>query len=86
MGSGIFGLGGSDTKISATTNNTADSWNKTLTKTAITADSGNTTVNLAPAAGAAAPADWRKYMPAVALACLALAAFLFLTRKSGPPG
>lgn len=72
----------SKTNVSNTTTNTADSWNTSMSKNDIVADSGNTTVTLT-AAGAAV-GQWQKYLPLLAVVCFGLAALLFLTRKSKP--
>jgi hypothetical protein len=70
----------SKTSVTNTTQNIADSNNRTQSRTDIVADSGNTTVNLAPSASAPA-GDWKRYLPLVAMVSLALAALLWFLRK-----
>lgn len=73
----------SKTNVTNTVTDTADSYNTSMSKNDIIADSGNTTVSLTAAGGGAA-GNWAKYMPLLAVVCFGLAALLFLTRKNKP--
>lgn len=72
----------SKTNVTNTTQNTADSYNTTMSKNTISADSGNTVVNLG--GSSAATAGLAKYLPIVALVCFGLAAILLLTGGKKP--
>jgi hypothetical protein len=88
MGWGIFG-GGSTTRVENRTENTADSYNTSMSRNDIASESGNTTVylNTTPGEANAPPAGsaLAKYLPLVALACFGLAILLLLTSRSKIP-
>lgn len=85
---GLFGNlfgGDSETKVTSDTRSWTDSYNTSMSKNDIVADSGNTTVTLSSGDGTATGStSWKKYMPILAVLCFGLAVLLFLTRKEKP--
>lgn len=73
----------SKTTVNTTTQNYADSFNTTLSKNDIVADSGNTsfTLTMPPDSGGD---GLTRYLPWVAVACLGLALILILTQPRKP--
>lgn len=67
----------SKTTVTQTTQNIADAYNTTQSRSDVVADSGNTTVNLG--GGNSSAGNWQKYMPIVALICFGLAVLLLLS-------
>lgn len=77
----------SKTTVTNTTQTTTDSYNKTLSKNDIMADSGNTTVylNTTPGQVNAQEPGIVKYLPLLALVMFGLAALLLLTGRTKIP-
>lgn len=77
------------TNTTNTTQNWSDSYNTSMSKNDIVADSGNTTVYLnsgeAEAANAAGKTTLQKYLPLIALVMFGLAALLWLTSGNAKP-
>ena len=72
----------SRTQVTNTTQNTADSYNTTMSKNDIVADSGNTSLNLSVAPGE--QTGLTKYLPWIAVACLGLALVMILMQPKKP--
>lgn len=83
MAFNLFG-GDSETEVRNDTRSWTDSYNTSMSKNDIVADSGNTTVTLSSGGAAAGAGNWTKYMPILAIVCFGLAVLLFLNSPKKP--